>query len=110
MKSSRMRAKTDHAKTATKLLVAMAGKASPAKAAEGGRDEPRTKSFKDARAAIDGSKGQSVHAASAGLPGLDARGVYRGSPEVDFDGPPPEQVVVRSRSVANAESGVSSKT
>jgi hypothetical protein len=33
-----MRAKTDSAKTATKLLVAMTGKASPAKAAEG--DEP----------------------------------------------------------------------
>jgi hypothetical protein len=38
MKSSRMRAKTDNAKNATKLLVAMTGKASPAKAAEG--DEP----------------------------------------------------------------------
>ena len=38
MKSSRMRAKTDNAKTATKLLVAMTGKASSAKAAEG--DEP----------------------------------------------------------------------
>ena len=38
MKSSRMRAKSDHAKTATKLLVALTGKASPAKAAEG--DEP----------------------------------------------------------------------
>jgi hypothetical protein len=38
MKSSRMRAKTNNAKTATKLLVAMTGKASPAKAAEG--DEP----------------------------------------------------------------------
>jgi len=38
MKSSRMRAKTDNAKTATKLLVALTGKASPAKAAEG--DEP----------------------------------------------------------------------
>jgi hypothetical protein len=38
MKSSRMRAKTDSAKTATKLLVAMTGKASPAKTAEG--DEP----------------------------------------------------------------------
>ena len=35
MKSSRMRAKTDNAKTATKLLVAMTGKASSAKAAEG---------------------------------------------------------------------------
>lgn len=35
MKSSRMRAKTDNAKTATKLLVALTGKASPAKAAEG---------------------------------------------------------------------------
>jgi hypothetical protein len=33
-----MRAKTDNAKTATKLLVALTGKASPAKAAEG--DEP----------------------------------------------------------------------
>jgi hypothetical protein len=31
----RMRAKTDNAKTATKLLVAMTGKASPAKAAAG---------------------------------------------------------------------------
>jgi hypothetical protein len=30
MKSSRMRAKTDSAKTTTKLLVAMTGKASPA--------------------------------------------------------------------------------
>jgi hypothetical protein len=30
MKSSRMRAKTDNAKTATKLLVALTGKASPA--------------------------------------------------------------------------------
>ncbi len=29
MKSSRMRAKTDNAKTATKLLVALTGKASP---------------------------------------------------------------------------------
>ena len=38
MKSSRIRGKTDSAKTATKLLVAMTGKASPAKAAEG--DEP----------------------------------------------------------------------
>ena len=38
MKSSRMRAKTDNAKTATKLLVALPGKTSPAKAAEG--DEP----------------------------------------------------------------------
>jgi hypothetical protein len=38
MKSSRMRAKTDNAKTATKLLVALTGKASPAKATEG--DEP----------------------------------------------------------------------
>jgi hypothetical protein len=38
MKSSGMRAKTDNAKTATKLLVAMTGRASPAKAAEG--DEP----------------------------------------------------------------------
>jgi hypothetical protein len=38
MKSSRMRAKTDIAKTATKLLVALTGKTSPAKAAEG--DEP----------------------------------------------------------------------
>ena len=38
MKSSRMRAKTDNPKTATKLLVALTGKASPAKAAEG--DEP----------------------------------------------------------------------
>ena len=38
MKSSRMRAKTDNAKTATNLLVAMTGKASAAKAAEG--DEP----------------------------------------------------------------------
>ena len=38
MKSSRMRAKTDNDTTATKLLVAMTGKASPAKAAEG--DEP----------------------------------------------------------------------
>ena len=38
MNSSRMRAKTDNAKTATKLLVAMTGKASAAKAAEG--DEP----------------------------------------------------------------------
>jgi len=38
MKSSSMRAKTDNAKTATKLLVAMTGKASSAKAAEG--DEP----------------------------------------------------------------------
>ena len=38
MKSSRMRAKTANAKTATKLLVAMTGKASSAKAAEG--DEP----------------------------------------------------------------------
>ena len=38
MKSSRMRAKTNNAKTATKLLVAMTGKARPAKAAEG--DEP----------------------------------------------------------------------
>ncbi len=38
MKSSRMRARTDNAKSATKLLVAMTGKASPAKAAEG--DEP----------------------------------------------------------------------
>jgi len=38
MKSSMMRAKTDNAKTATKLLVAPTGKASPAKAAEG--DEP----------------------------------------------------------------------
>jgi hypothetical protein len=33
-----MRAKTDNAKTATKRLVALTGKASPAKAAEG--DEP----------------------------------------------------------------------
>jgi hypothetical protein len=33
-----MRAKTDNAKTTTKLLVALTGKASPAKAAEG--DEP----------------------------------------------------------------------
>jgi hypothetical protein len=31
MKSSRMRAKTDNAKTATKLLVAMTGKASSVK-------------------------------------------------------------------------------
>jgi hypothetical protein len=38
MKSSRMRAKTDNAKTATKLLVALTGKASPAKAAEGDHD------------------------------------------------------------------------
>jgi hypothetical protein len=38
MKSSRMRATTDNAKTATKPLVAMTGKASSAKAAEG--DEP----------------------------------------------------------------------
>ena len=38
MNSSRMRAKTDKAKTATKLLVALTGMASPAKAAEG--DEP----------------------------------------------------------------------
>jgi hypothetical protein len=38
MKSSRMRAKTDKAKTATRLLVALTGKANPAKAAEG--DEP----------------------------------------------------------------------
>jgi hypothetical protein len=38
MKSSRMRAETDDAKTATKLPVAMTGRASPAKAAEG--DEP----------------------------------------------------------------------
>ncbi|HEX6061997.1 MAG TPA: DUF1801 domain-containing protein [Candidatus Limnocylindria bacterium] len=38
MKSSRMRAKSDDAKTATKLPVAMTGRASPAKAAEG--DEP----------------------------------------------------------------------
>ena len=38
MKSSRMRAKTDNAQTAAKLLVALTGKASPAKAAEG--DEP----------------------------------------------------------------------
>jgi hypothetical protein len=38
MKSARMRAKTDNAKTATKLLVAMTGKTSSAKAAEG--DEP----------------------------------------------------------------------
>ncbi len=38
MKSSRMRAKTDKAKTATKLLISLTGKASPAKAAEG--DEP----------------------------------------------------------------------
>ena len=38
MKSSRMPAETDNAETATKLLVAMTGKASPAKAAEG--DEP----------------------------------------------------------------------
>jgi hypothetical protein len=36
MKSSRMRAKTDNAKTAKKPLVAMTGKASSAKAAEGG--------------------------------------------------------------------------
>jgi heat shock protein HslJ len=34
MKSSRMRAKTNSAKTAAKLLVAVTGKASPAKAAE----------------------------------------------------------------------------
>ncbi len=38
MKSSRTSAKTANANTATKLLVAMTGKASPAKAAEG--DEP----------------------------------------------------------------------
>jgi hypothetical protein len=38
MKSSRMRAKTDNPRSGTKLLVAMTGKASPAKAAEG--DEP----------------------------------------------------------------------
>ena len=38
MKSSRMRAKTDNAKTAPKLLVAVTGNASLAKAAEG--DEP----------------------------------------------------------------------
>jgi hypothetical protein len=38
MKSSRMRAETDDAETATKLPVAMTGRASPAKAAEG--DEP----------------------------------------------------------------------
>ena len=38
MKSSRMRAKTDNAETATTLLVALTGKASPAKAVEG--DEP----------------------------------------------------------------------
>ena len=38
MKSSTMRAKTDDPKPATKLLVAMTGKASSAKAAEG--DEP----------------------------------------------------------------------
>ncbi len=38
MKSSRMRAETANAGTATKLPVAMTGKASPAKAAEG--DEP----------------------------------------------------------------------
>lgn len=35
MKSSRMRAKTDSAKGATKLLVAMSGEASPARAEEG---------------------------------------------------------------------------
>jgi len=38
MKSSRMRAQTDNAKTAPKLLVAMTGKAIPARAAEG--DKP----------------------------------------------------------------------
>jgi hypothetical protein len=38
MTSSRTSAKTANAMTATKLLVAMTGKASPAKAAEG--DEP----------------------------------------------------------------------
>ena len=38
MKSSGMRTKTDNATTAPKLLVAMTGKASPAKAADG--DEP----------------------------------------------------------------------
>ena len=38
MTSSRMRANTDNAKTATNLLVALTCKASPAKAAEG--DEP----------------------------------------------------------------------
>jgi hypothetical protein len=38
MRSSRTSAKPANAKTATKLLVAMTGKASPAKAAEG--DEP----------------------------------------------------------------------
>jgi hypothetical protein len=38
MKSSRTSAKTDDAETAPKLLVAMTGKASPAKAAEG--DKP----------------------------------------------------------------------
>ena len=38
MKSSSMRAKTNNETTATKLLAAMTGKASPAKAAEG--DEP----------------------------------------------------------------------
>ena len=38
MKSSRLRAKADNAETGTKLLVAMTGKASAAKAAEG--DEP----------------------------------------------------------------------
>jgi hypothetical protein len=42
MKSSRMRAKTDNAKTAVKLLVALTGKASAAKAAEG--DEPGVRS------------------------------------------------------------------
>ena len=40
MKSSRMRAKTDNAKTATKLLVAMTGKASSAKAAASCRLRP----------------------------------------------------------------------
>ena len=49
MKSSRMRAKTDNAKTATKLLVALTGKASPAKAAEG--DEPRVRLHRQLAAA-----------------------------------------------------------
>ena len=38
MKSSTMRAETENARTATRLLTAMTGKASPAKAADG--DEP----------------------------------------------------------------------
>ena len=47
MTSSRMRAKTDNAKTATKLLVATTGKASSAKAAEGGSGHMRVRPVPD---------------------------------------------------------------